>query len=120
LRSRRLRAGCLSPRRGRRERSIKTWSEKRVSYGDVEVDLSAVEQIAEVAQARAMAHALAWAHRRAGQADNEVRALLRSVIAEVEQHGLDTVGPSSSGELAEFRIFELAAFFNRLRSVAAD
>jgi hypothetical protein len=39
---------------------VKTLGAERVRYGEEEIDLSAVEQIVESAQTRAIARAIAW------------------------------------------------------------
>jgi predicted ABC-class ATPase len=110
------RSGCVDPGRGRKSTSIKTWAEDRVLYGTQEVDLSAVEQIVELAQTRAMAEALAWAHGHAVNGERDLVAVLDRIMVAIHKGGLDAVQSRPTGDLAEFRVFELAAFLNRLRS----
>ncbi|HKJ92909.1 MAG TPA: P-loop domain-containing protein, partial [Longimicrobiales bacterium] len=106
----------IDPSDGRRKVKIRTRSEDRVSFGAQDVDLAAVEQIVEPAQTRAMAEALVWARGKALQGRNDVRAALSQIAAAVRDQGLDVLHPGEVGELAAFRVFELAAFLNRLRS----
>jgi len=110
------RRGCLDPSRGRKSTSIMTWAEDRVLYGNEEVDLGAVEQIVELAQTRAMAEALAWAHSHAVDGERDLVAVLDQIMEAIAEDGLDAVQSRRTGDLATFRIFELAAFLNRLRS----
>jgi hypothetical protein len=105
-------------RRGRRELSLKTRSADRVTFGEVEVELGAVEQIVEQAQTRAMARALARARGRIFDGRCELVEGLERIVEEIEREGLEVLeGPPPGGEHAAFRIHELAAFANRLRSL---
>lgn len=109
--------GSLDPSRGKRSVSIKTSSEDRVLFGTEEVDLTGVEQIVETAQARAMAEALVWARRHSMGEDRTLRQALGLVVERIAGEGLDLITPYRMGELAAFRIFELAAFLNRIRTL---
>ena len=80
-------------------------------------DLPAVEQVVEPAQARAMGLALAWARGRAIDGRRTVAEALRVVMETLERDGLDAFQEEPAGELAAFRIFELAAFLGRIRSL---
>ena len=95
-------------------------SRDRVEFGAGTVDLSAVEQIVESAQARAMANALVWARDRAVDGRRGMGPAVHAVMADIEEHGLAAVHPWGIGELASFRPFELAAFLNRLRTLETE
>jgi hypothetical protein len=105
----------LDPARGRRNVHVRAFSEERLAFGGHEVDLSAVEQLVDPAQTRAMGHALAWARGRAIDGENDVRTALLAIMAALEDEGLDAFQDDRTGELAEFRVFELAAFLGRVR-----
>lgn len=107
----------IDPRRGKRAVKVRTRELDRVSFGTEEVELSAVEQLVERAQTRAIAEALVWARGRILDGRTPLREGLGKIIETVEREGLDAISPHPIGELAEFRIFELAAFLNRLRSL---
>ncbi|MFQ5655267.1 MAG: ABC-ATPase domain-containing protein [Planctomycetota bacterium] len=108
----------LDPSRGRRDVSIKARREDRVLFGTEEVELSAVEQIVETAQTRAMAEALVWARGPAIDGRRTIREALEAVMEHIDTAGLEGLGHGApGGELAEFRIHELAAFLNRVRSL---
>lgn len=108
----------IDPSRGQREVSIKTDSEDRVRFGTHQVELGAVEQIVERAQTRAMAEALVWARQRALNGERTVLQALREVMeALAGPSGLDTLSAPPRGEFAAFRIYELAAFLNRMRTL---
>jgi predicted ABC-class ATPase len=108
----------LDPRSGRRAVHLKAWAEDRAQFGTEEVDLTAVEQIVERAQTRAMAHALAAARGRELTADRPLPAAIADILHRIETHGLDAVQTEPTGELAAFRAFELSAFLNRIRTLA--
>jgi predicted ABC-class ATPase len=107
----------IDPSRGRHSVKIKTKAEDRVSFGTQEVDLAAVEQIVEQAQTRAMAEALVWARGRAIDGRRDMAAALGHIARVIENEGLAVLHPDQVGEMAGFRVFELAAFLNRLRSL---
>lgn len=107
----------LDPSRGRRKVSIKTWTEDRLEYGIQEVDLRAVAQIVERAQVRAMAEVIAAARGDAIDGWRTVTEALEMIMKQITLDGLAATAQDDTGELAEFRIFELAAFLNRVRSL---
>lgn len=111
----------LDPRQGRRAVNIKTRSPERILFGSEEVELSAVEQLVETAQTRALGETIAWAMGRAIDGRRTIAEALKEIMAAIDQGGLDLVQRELTGELtgelAEFRIFELAAFLNRIRGL---
>ncbi|HSK19153.1 MAG TPA: ABC-ATPase domain-containing protein [Longimicrobiales bacterium] len=104
----------IDPRRGHREVDVKARTEQRVMFGEQEVELSAVEQLVEPAQARAIALALAHARSR-WTAATTLHDALRDIMSIAAHDGLDAFQEHLTGDLAEFRIFELTAFLNRIR-----
>jgi predicted ABC-class ATPase len=117
LRSRVPLRASIDPSRGRRDVDIKARTEQRVMFGSSEVELSAVEQLVEPAQARAIANAIATARDHVIDDARSVQAVIAAIIAELEEQGLDAFQPHATGELAAFRAFELAAFLNRIRGL---
>lgn len=110
----------LDPRRGHRDVHVRTHTEERILFGTQEVELSAVEQLVEPAQTRALGQALIWARGRAIDGRLAMRAALEEVMSVLQREGLDAFQEYETGELAEFRIYELAAFVNRVRSLRCD
>ncbi len=103
----------LNPYRGRKIK-VDARSKHSIGFGRSEIDLSAVEQIAERDQTRAIArlmlHAVRHHHRL------PLRRMCESAIDDVVRNGfgvLDRV----DGFLALPRRFEIAAAFNRLRGL---
>lgn len=108
----------LDPARGHRPVDVKTRTEQRVMFGEQEVELSAVEQLVEPAQARAIALAIAHARGNEIDGDTTLTAALHAIMHSLERRGLDAFQLHPTGDLAAFRIFELAAFLNRVRGLA--
>jgi predicted ABC-class ATPase len=117
LRSRVPLRDSIDPSRGRRDVDIKARTEQRVMFGAAEVELSAVEQLVEPAQARAIASAIATARRDIIDDARTMQAVVAAIMAVLEGEGLDAFQPHRTGELAAFRAFELAAFLNRIRGL---
>lgn len=109
----------IDPSRGRRDVHIKARTEQRVMFGGDEIELSAVEQLVEAAQARAIARAIAT-ERGSGRGIDGERSMadaLGEIQRRLEKDGLDAFQPEPTGELAAFRVYELAAFLGRIRSL---
>lgn len=109
--------GSIDPSRGHRDVEIRARTEARVMFGAAEVELSAVEQLVEAAQARAIAGAVAAARGGAIDGTRAIADAVQRVMEELERQGLDAFQQHSTGELAAFRAFELAAFLNRIRGL---
>lgn len=109
----------IDPGRGRKPRVVKTPTEDRLVLGTQEVPLAGLEQLVEVAQGRAMAHAAAWSLGGAMDGEASVGELLDRVMAALDEQGLDAFVARRVGSLARFRRYELGAFLGRLRGVRA-
>jgi hypothetical protein len=79
--------------------------------------LSAVEQVADVAQLRAIAEAMVYAKQKYLDGRRSIREIIDVVMAEIEEQGLEVISPFPKGDLAAFRRFELAAAISRLRTL---
>jgi len=110
----------IDPSRGRRDVNLKTLTDDRAVFGREEIDLSAIEQIVERSQIRAMSVALVWARDQILDANTDVASALSRVQAKVAADGLDSLQSWTDGELAAFRSFELGAFLNRIRSLEVN
>jgi predicted ABC-class ATPase len=109
----------IDPSRGRRDVDIKARTEQRVMFGGDEIELSAVEQLVEPAQARAIARAIAAERGIDAAIDGErtIADALHAIHGRLREHGLDAFQEELTGELAAFRVYELAAFLGRIRSL---
>ncbi|MDR7402525.1 MAG: ABC-ATPase domain-containing protein [Armatimonadota bacterium] len=113
----------LAPLRGRRPRVESAdglrLPRRAIPLGPHTVDLSAVEQLVDPAQARAIAAALVFAADR-GLADGArtIREILGLIEMEIARAGLEVLVPDGpAGDLALPRRHELAAALNRLRTL---
>jgi len=97
---------------------ISTRSLDKVSFGHQDLDLSGVEQLVEVSQVRAIADIIQWCVKnRAFSGSMNLDDILKLVLAEVAEHGLDHISQhNAKGDLVLPRKFEIAAAINRLRS----
>ena len=109
----------IDPAHGRKPVAIKTYTRDRIAFGRTEVDLRAIEQIVEEAQTRAIAETIVWARGRQIDGNDDIASALRSIMQVLENDGLDAIQPDTTpiGEFAAFRIHELAAFLNRIRTL---
>ncbi len=114
---RRPQTGSVDPRKGRRESSIRTRDIQTVQFGTETLDLAAVEQIVHRTQTRAIGAALDYARRRYIDGRRSLSEILDLVMADIEEEGLDALDGRRTGAFALFRRHELAAAFNRLRSL---
>ena len=117
-RPRRLRAGSLDLRRGKREtargRGLHT-----VELGRERVDLSSVEQLAEAGQTEAAARIIG---RFAADGDRGLGEMVEEALAAVSEGGLEALGQRRGhpGQMSLPRAHEVAAAVNRARSLQAD
>lgn len=107
----------LDPSRGRQAVRLKTPDRKTIVFGTQEIDLSAVEQIVDSSQVRAMAHALVFSKRHSMDGHRTLSEILDHMMKTIEEKGLDALTEMPLGNLARFRRFELAAALNRLRTL---
>jgi len=93
---------------------MKTSRTGLISYGDTEIDVTAVEQIVSASQTSAIAHFL----KKVGVSGEESSLLevLQSIDEVLDQHGLDALAPGQfHGGLTRPRLLEVGATLNRLR-----
>ncbi len=83
-----------------------------------EIDLSAIEQLVEPAQLRAIAAAMLFLRQRGLIEKAPLNQAIQQVMATIEQQGLDAITSLPEGDFAQFRRFELVAAINRWRSLA--
>jgi len=110
-------AKSLDPSRGRRDVNIKTKGLRLVQFGEETIDLSAVEQLVDFSQTRALADALFYAREHYMDTKSTVREVLEAVISDIQRDGLDVLNSRPIGDYALFRKFELAAALNRIRTL---
>lgn len=110
-------AESLDPSMGRREVNIKGRALRAVLFGTEEIDVSAVAQLVDEGQVRAIGQALNLARERFMQPDRDLAAVVVAVMQAIAQEGLDVLDTRCTGDYVAFRPFELAAALNRLRTL---
>lgn len=86
----------------------------RLNFGEGIIDLTDMEQLIELSQTKAIGYALDYA-RRYMDKKSSLKEIIDQIMKDIETHGLDILSEQISGHFAEFRPFELAFTFNRLR-----
>lgn len=107
----------IDPSRGNRAVKWKARDVNEIAFGMSDIDLSGVEQVADVAQLRAIAEAMVYAKQKYLDGQRSISEIINVVMAEIEARGLDVISPFPKGDLAAFRRFELAAAMSRLRTL---
>ena len=118
LTARQLAPDSLDPSRG--HKAVK-WTVRGIdalSFGTEEIDLSAIAQLVEPGQVRAIATAMVHVQQRYLDGTYTLAQILDAVMADLEQHGFDALTRLPEGDLVQCRRFELAAAINRVRSLS--
>ncbi len=84
-----------------------------IKLGKSTLDLSALEQLVEIGQTRALAAALRYLSRYV-DGKRTIGEIVNKVVLDIKNKGLDVLG---KGDFAEFRALELASALNRFRSL---
>ncbi|MEM1426578.1 MAG: ABC-ATPase domain-containing protein, partial [Cyanobacteria bacterium P01_H01_bin.130] len=108
----------IDPSRGKRDVKWTVRDTRLLSFGTEDIDLTAIAQLVEPAQLRAIALGLLAVKEKLQNQQCDIPAILDLVQEHVSNKGLDgLMGDRPRGDLAQFRRFELAATLNRLRSL---
>lgn len=107
----------IDPSRGKRSVKLKVRETDEILFGTDEIDLSAVPQLVDRSQLRAIAEALVRIKKRYADGERGMGQILDLIMQEIDREGLDPLTPFVPGDLARFRRFELAAALNRLRTL---
>lgn len=107
-------SASIDPSRGRKTK-IRAHATRALEFGSDEIDLSALEQLVDASQTRAIGAALLLA--REFMDGRSLAAVLNAVDDALESRGWDALDRRKVGDHARFRRLELAAAINRLRSL---
>ncbi|NES42988.1 ABC-ATPase domain-containing protein, partial [Moorena sp. SIO2C4] len=102
----------IDPSRGRKAVKLKVRDVDEVGFGAENIDLSAVEQIVEVGQLRAISKALVYAKEHYIDERLTLSEILALVMRDIEEEGFDVLTFFPEGDLVQFRPLELAAALN--------
>ncbi|WP_088894121.1 ABC-ATPase domain-containing protein [Leptolyngbya ohadii] len=103
----------------REERSpkLKVRDVDELVFGGESIDLSAIEQLVEVGQIRAVGAAIAYIQQHYLDGKRSLSDILEDVMRDIRNGSLDALTPYPQGDLTVFRSIELAAAINRLRTL---
>lgn len=104
---------------GNRSTKVKVRDTDNLVLGYEAIDLRAVEQVIEAGQVRAIAQAMLYARQYYLDGRRSLAEILDAVMADIEYGSLDALSDRLGLDLVEFRQLELAAAFNRLRTLQA-
>jgi len=88
-------------------------------YGRMNVDLTDVEQLLEPGQTKAIGLAIEYSKKYMDGTAN-MKTIVEKVMSDISREGLDLLDKKYTGDLADFRGFELAAVLNRMRDFQAN
>ncbi|MEM8721810.1 MAG: ABC-ATPase domain-containing protein [Cyanobacteria bacterium P01_G01_bin.39] len=104
----------IDPSRGKGDK-LTTRRLNTITLGREEIDLSAVEQLVDPGQLKAIAKALIYLKNK--YPEHNIAQILSKIEQDIRQSGLNIIADFPHGDLAFFRTLELAAALNRLRSL---
>ena len=103
--------------RGKREVKITPRGLQSIVFGTHTIDLGAVEQLVDASQTRAIGDAIYYATKYM-DGKRTLRQIVDTVMKDTVVKGLDTLNPGPVGDYAAFRVLELGAAINRLRTLS--
>ncbi len=107
----------IDPSKGRKSVKLRARDVSQLQIGTEDIDLSAVEQLVESGQVRAIAEAIVYAQDCHMSMKTPLTEVIQGVMADIEKDGLDCLSEWPMGDLVSFRAMELAAAINRLRTL---
>jgi len=107
----------FDPSRGRREVKIDARGLKKILFGRLSIDISAVEQVVDTSQTRAIGDIIHYYSVHHSGKEYPLKEGLERVMKEINGKGMDILSPFMEGDYALPRIFEVAAAVSRMRSL---
>jgi len=106
----------FDPGKGKKSVKISAKGLKSILFGIHLIDLTAIEQLVDTSQTRAIGDAVYYATRYM-DGKRILREVVEAVLKDLRENGLDVLNSMPVGDYAEFRGYELAAAINRLRTL---
>jgi predicted ABC-class ATPase len=107
----------IDPSAGRSDFFIEADDIHTLRFGRDKIDLSSVEQLADVDQTRTIGRILYYAKTRYMEEVRSIREILDALDQDLSSEGLETLTRTLQGDLARPRRYEIAAALNRLPSL---
>ncbi len=96
---------------------VKAQDRSAIHFGQYTIAVTALEQLADVSQTRAIANAIVYMQQYI-DGQRTIADILARVEEDIAAHGLDILSPGLPNDFAQFRMQELGATLNRLRSLS--
>lgn len=107
----------IDPSQGKRSVKLRVRHVNQLQIGTEDIDLTAVEQLVEPGQVRAIAEAIVYAQKYHMSMQTTLPDVIARVMEDVQRDSLDCLSEWPMGDLVSFRGLELAAAINRLRTL---
>jgi len=107
----------MDPTKGRFDDHIVTHGLRELEFGRCRIDLSGVEQLADVHQASTIGQILAYAKGRYMDESRPIREILDLIDRDLSTEGLECLSRELRGDFARPRRYEIAAVLNRLETL---
>ncbi len=107
----------IDPSAGRSDFFIEAEDIHLLRFGRDKIDLSGIEQLADIDQTRTIGRILYYAKTRYMEEIRPIREILDSIDQDLSSEGLETLTRTLQGDLARPRRYEIAAALNRLPSL---
>lgn len=117
VKPRRPQAGSIDASRGRKDVKISAKGLHTIMFGYNTIDLSFVEQLADISQTRAIGDIIYYARRNYMDGRRSLAEVLSLVDRDIREKGLDILSSYLRGDYAMPRMLEVAAALNRLRTL---
>ena len=112
-------AKSFDPRKGHRDIKITSDGLNSIMYGKYRIDLSAVDQIIDSSQTRAIGDAIQYSTKFMN-GENTLKEIIDIILNEIAEKSMDVLSPWPVGNYAMFRGLELASAINRLRTLEVE
>ncbi|MBN1592645.1 MAG: ABC-ATPase domain-containing protein [Candidatus Coatesbacteria bacterium] len=110
----------MSAHSGQHEVKLEVKGKSKIQYGESEIDLSALDQLVDRCQTRAIADAIYYgvmSYLKDLDSSMTIPELIKKICQDISEKGLDILSPYVRGDYAKPRSFEIGAAINRLRSL---
>ena len=106
----------INPFREHKRFKVMPRGKNEIIFGSGLIDIGDIEQLVSVSQTRSIGFAINYAKKYL-DGKRKFREVLNLVMNDINEKGIDEIGPYITGDLAEFRRFELAFAINRMRTL---
>ena len=110
---------CINPFNDYNKKSIYSTEINRIHFGKNIIDLTDLEQIIELSQAKAICEAILYLNKYLN-GKRPLKEIIHKLMCDIEKNGLDILNNKTSGYFAGFRGLELAFAINRLRELKIE